>query len=362
LIEVPPPDVQNKIVLLKPNIVAPKRPESAVCTHPVIVFSVIKVFLERGAAKIYVGDSPMMQNGKITAKVAGIYDAVIEAGGEWVDFDGAVDIPCPEGKTVKNISCAKIINEVDVLISLPKLKSHQLTAYTGAMKNQLGIMVGKDKAQMHYRFPDKKDFCAFLTDINIAVKPKYVIMDSILAMSGENGPSNGIPTKVGVLAASDNILALDWMCASLVGYNPIQIENLNDALNRKVWLYSISQITLKGDSFNDLKPDNFIIPRKIRETVVASNPTLKGFRGFIIFLLRQIRHFIPPLYNFIIIFIGQYPHFTKKCRLCGNCIEICPKHAIVHNKKKLSVNKKLCIRCFCCHEICIHDAIRIKRF
>lgn len=131
---------------------------------------------------------------------------------------------------------AEAVKFADIIITLPKLKTHVLTAYTGAMKNMFGLMVGNNKAKTHYRFPDKNDFSAYLTDLNIAVKPRYGLMDGILAISGNNGPTNGIPTQVGILAASRNVLALDWMCASLIGYDPRQIINLDDALNRRIWL------------------------------------------------------------------------------------------------------------------------------
>jgi uncharacterized protein (DUF362 family)/NAD-dependent dihydropyrimidine dehydrogenase PreA subunit len=363
-LEVPPPDVYNKAILLKPNIVVPKKPEHAACTHPAVVYAVIKALFQRGAAKIMVGDSSIVSDAKLAAKVAGIYDIVVEAGAEWVDFEQMVEVPCVDGKIVKSVFVAEVFKFVDIIITLPKLKTHTLMAYTGAMKNMLGLMVGNNKSQTHYRFPDKKDFSAYLTDLNIAVNPQYALMDGILAMSGNNGPTNGIPTQVGILAASCNVLALDWMCASLIGYDPHQIINLDDALNRRVWLNSPEEIELKGDSFAKLKPVEFNLVTYVRQSSIFEEPKQTKIKRMLRLCARVIKRAMPKgVYNIIKQLLGIYPHIIKmKCIFCRNCIEICPvKALVVVRRKRIMINRSKCIRCFCCHEICPKGAIVIKR-
>jgi uncharacterized protein (DUF362 family)/Pyruvate/2-oxoacid:ferredoxin oxidoreductase delta subunit len=363
LTEAPPPDVYNKTVLLKPNIVVPKRPERAACTHPSIVFAVIKALFQRGAAKIMVGDSPITSDSKLAAKVAGIYEAVIEAGAEWVDFERMVEIPCVDGKIVKSVFVAEVVNQVDVIVTLPKLKTHKFMAYTGAMKNMFGLMVGNNKSQTHYRFPDKRDFAAYLTDLNIALKPQYGIMDGILAMSGDDGPTNGAPTSVGILAASGNVLALDWMCASLIGYDPKQIPNLVDALNRQIWLNAPEEIELRGDDFAALKPAEFTIAKNIRQSSIFEEPKTTKIKRLLQMCAELLKRSMPTVYKAARRVFGIYPHFIKtRCIFCRNCIEICPAKALwFYPGKKILVNKSRCIRCFCCHEICPNNAIEMKR-
>ncbi|MDR1748023.1 MAG: DUF362 domain-containing protein [Spirochaetaceae bacterium] len=345
----PPPDVRDKTVLLKPNILSPKRPETAVCTHPSVVYAAVKAFLRRGAAAVLVGESPAVAGSRTAAKVSGIYDAVSEAGGTWVDFEGAVDVPCPEGKFVRNFTFAEAFTRADMIVTLPKLKTHQLMAYTGAMKNLFGLMVGLNKAQIHFRFPERKDFSAFLTDLTIAAKPVYGIMDSVTAMEGPGGPGNGKPVQINVLAASCNVLALDWACASLVGYNPENIQNLADAMERRIWLSSAEEIEFAGDPFEELKPRRFDIVRKMRGTALLKPYMPKFFHKFasIIFVL--------------------WPVFSRrKCIRCGRCIEICPAKALYFSpgtgqRKKVKLRKERCLHCFCCHEVCPEDAIRLRR-
>ena len=103
---VPPPDVSGKTVLLKPNILSPKKPEHAVCTHPVVVGAAVKLFKELGAARVIVGESPATANPVAAAKSTGMYKQVTENGGEWVDFSGGVSVPCEQGKIVKVLEFA----------------------------------------------------------------------------------------------------------------------------------------------------------------------------------------------------------------------------------------------------------------
>jgi uncharacterized protein (DUF362 family)/Pyruvate/2-oxoacid:ferredoxin oxidoreductase delta subunit len=345
----PPPDVGGKKVLLKPNILSPKKPEAAVCTHPAVVYAAVKAFFKRGVAEVLVGESPAVAGSRTAAKVSGIYDAVLEAGGTWVDFDGSVEVSCSDGKLVKSFTFAEAFSHADMIVTLPKLKTHQLMAYTGAMKNLFGLMVGLNKAQTHFRFPERKDFSAFMTDLNIAAKPVYGIMDSITAMEGPGGPGNGKPVQVNVLAASANVLALDWACASLVGYDPATVENLKDAMDRGIWLSSADEIEYAGDAFETLKPKRFDIVKKMRGTALLKPYMPKFFHKFasIIFVL--------------------WPVFSRqKCIRCGRCIEICPAKSLCFSadegkKKKVLLKKEKCLHCFCCHEVCPEDAIRLKR-
>lgn len=347
--DVPPPNCEGKVVLLKPNILSPKKPDAAICTHPVVVEAAVSLFLERGAKKVLVGESPATANSTLAAKATGMYDAIVRAGGEWADFSSKVTISCEEGKMIKSFDFASPFAQADIVVSVSKLKTHQLMAYTGAMKNLFGLVVGLEKAKTHYRFPKKEDFACYLTDLNIAAKPSYAIMDAIIGMEGLGGPGNGDPVQLGFLAASDNILALDWTCAEIVGYKPSSILNLQDALNRKIWLTNPAEIEIKGESKEAVKPAKFAI---VKETAAATS------------LQKMLPSWLNSLATFVFV---KTPHFNKnKCIRCGKCIEICPPQTLhfeeKNGKKWVKINKTNCIHCFCCHEICPVDAIKLKRF
>ncbi len=343
---VPPPDVHGKTVLLKPNILYPKSPDLAVCTHPVVVGAVVRAFKDLGAARVIAGESPAIANSTMAAKVTGMYDQVVINGGEWADFKTPAVAACPDGKIVKSFNFAKQFLEADIIVSVAKLKSHQLMAYTGAMKNLFGLMIGLEKAEQHYRFSNKADFAAFLTDLNIAAKPQYAIMDAIVGMEGPGGPGGGDPINLGFLAASDNILALDWKCSELVGYNPHLIANLENALQRGLWLRTEKEIKTAGASEDSCRCTSFKIVKEPSET---------------------LQKMMPAWLNFIATkALTKTPRFiAKKCKKCRRCEQICPAHLIKMNGPDDSAqlnDKQKCLHCFCCHEICPADAIKLKRF
>ena len=342
---VPPPDVRGKTVLLKPNILYPKAPELAVCTHPVVVGAAVRAFKELGAARVIAGESPAIAGSAMAAKATGMYDQVINNGGEWADFKEHVVVQCPEGKVTKQFNFAKQFLDADIVVSLSKLKSHQLMAYTGAMKNLFGLMIGLEKAESHYRFAKKEDFAAFLTDLNVAAKPQYAIMDAIVGMEGPGGPGSGDPIKLGFMAASDNILALDWKCSSLVGYNPHEILNLEDGLKRGLWLKSEDEIKTAGASEDECRCTTFKI---VKDT-------------------QTLQKMLPSWINFFVTkILTKTPRFSaKKCKKCRRCEQICPAHLIKMEGKKGTArldDASKCLHCFCCHEICPADAIKLKRF
>lgn len=342
----PPPDVSGKTILLKPNILYPRKPDACVCTHPIVVGAAVRAFLDKGASKVLAGESPAVAGSTSAAKACGIYDAVVENGGEWVDFHNKTTVKCPEGSLVKQFEFADAFDQADIVVSLSKLKSHQLMTYTGAMKNLFGLMVGLDKAQSHYRFPDINDFGKFLTDLNLAAKPQYAIMDAIVGMDGPGGPGSGDPIQLNFLAASDNILALDWKCAALVGYDPHKIPNLQDALSRGVWLNSPEEITMLGETEDDMRCTSF---RIVTSTARGFGKKMPGFLNVILTAL-----------------LTKTPRFNaKKCVKCGRCQKICPAQIIFmtgkNNTASLSAKSK-CLHCFCCHEICPEKAISLKRF
>ena len=342
----PPPDVKGKVVLLKPNILYPKKPELAVGTHPVVVGAAVKAFLERGAEKVLVGESPAIANSTTSAKLTGMYDQVVYNGGEWADFHNAVTVPCPEGVAVKQFEFAEQFEQADIIVSMSKLKTHQLMSYTGAMKNLFGLVIGLDKAKKHYQFPKKEDFGNYLIDLNITANADYAIMDAIVGMEGPGGPGSGDPVQLGFLAASDNVLALDWECASLVGYDPHKIVYLEQALQRGYWLKSDKEIKAIGAREEECRCPTFKIVKDPVQTLGGMLPkTLDAIAK---------KYFI------------KTPHFNpKKCRSCGRCEQICPAHDIdlegPDGTARLK-DKTKCIHCFCCHEICSFSAIKLRRF
>ena len=107
------------------------------------------------------------------------------------------------------IRVAAITDEVDLIISLPKFKNHELVYFTGAIKNTLGLVPGFSKGKQHALHQDRSKFGEFLVDLNEAVTPDYFLMDGIMGMEGP-GPGRGFPVEIGLLFGSTNPLVLRY--------------------------------------------------------------------------------------------------------------------------------------------------------
>lgn len=337
------PDASGKSVLFKPNILKSAEPDEAVCTHPAVLRAAIRYAKSRGAARVLVGESPGFQVGTAAFRKSGLLEATASEGAEWVDFADSVQVENPEGKVVKNFTLARAAVESDILVSLCKLKTHQLMYFTGAMKNLFGCIPGLQKPQFHMRFPDRAHFGQMLTDLNLALRAEFAIMDAIVGMEGP-GPGSGYPRKIGAVLASRDPLALDRTACRLINLDPKLVFNLEDALLRGAWVSSDAEIEVIGTNPEELMVEDWKqVPREA-----------DGGKKMPAFMQN--------------IFVSR-PFFSRtKCVACKACVTICPGLALElvpdpksKARKSVRVDYDKCIRCYCCHEVCADDAIVVKR-
>ena len=339
-------DVTGKIVLLKPNILSDSAPEKAITTHPVFVEAAIRLVRELGSRRILVGDSPGLHAPGFSGKVSGIGEVVRKNHVEWVDFTKEkIEAPCPDGKVMKKFTVTRAVKDADIIISLPKLKTHQLMHFTGAMKNTFGLIPSLTKTTFHARFSNRESFAAMLVDLNLAVKPAYAFMDAITGMEGP-GPSAGSPRQIGLVLASSNLLAMDVAASIIIGYPPLALPVNRDALSRKYWLSDFAEIEYPG-----------LVPSQVRVADYVKIPLVKTTSQFIDFLLpRPIRRMKEAG--------APGPEINHSvCTRCGDCSRICDSKAISLSgegkEKRMLIDYRRCIRCYCCHEICPAKAIDI---
>ena len=201
-------------VLLKPNMLAAKPPEAAVTTHPEVLRAVIELVQEAGGIPL-VGDSPGIGSTRRVAERSGMMAVIRETGARLVEFTASVEVT--GSGMFRRFSLARPYVEAEVLINLPKLKTHEMMTFTCCVKNLFGAVVGTGKAAWHLKAgADRELFARMLLEIYLLRKPELNIVDAITAMEG-NGPGSGDPRQVGLLMAGVNPVAVDMVAADIMG-------------------------------------------------------------------------------------------------------------------------------------------------
>lgn len=332
------PEVKGKKVLIKPNILSDSKEEKNITTNPLVVKAVIKIVKERGAELVWCGDSPGMPGPKFRGEGCGIWKVVEETGAVWADFsDGAK--PTVFWNNVKAPQC-RFVSEADIVISVCKMKTHQLMYATGAVKNMFGTIPGLNKSPMHLYARSPENFAKLLLSIYRTHVPEYSVMDAIISMEGA-GPANGTLRQTGLLLASSSALALDKAEAMIMGYDVKDIPILKEAEREE-----------KGSTdatFTLLSPDEVKIPDFRRVEIKK--------RGLINSLLLP---FLTRFFDRKMAEKRKAPEFiSSKCKRCRKCVDICPAKALTLAEDHVEINTDKCIRCYCCHEMCPFDAIKI---
>ncbi len=329
-----PFDWQNKKVLVKPNILSANPPEKCVTTHPSLVTSVVNALLQKGAI-VNVGDNPGIHGygqSEKAARISGIKEA---AKGCFINL-GRNPIKHPiSSKHIDHIMIAKDVLDADIVVNLPKLKTHSLTYFTGAVKNTFGYVVGGDKVRTHSKAPTPRKFAETLVNIFQIRPPELNIMDAIDAMEG-NGPSNGTVRHLGKVLAGNNAVSLDTVALHLIGKKIETVPHLDIAGKRGLGIVDLSKISITGklSPVKDFKMPATFVP---------------GIAGIV------LNRLLSPWVNCI-------PEVIEdRCKKCRICVDHCPVEAMkITDNYPVVADSGQCINCYCCQEMCPEDAIRLK--
>ena len=344
IITSPIPEVKNKTVLLKPNILSDADQNKSITTNPEFLRAVIHLLKNKGAAKILVGDSPGLATVGFLPTKCGIYQVVQDEKVEWVDFvKDSKDYNLKIGKKKTTLLLSSIIDKVDFIFSLPKFKTHQLMYSTGAVKNLFGLVPGLHKSPNHFYYPTKESFAKLICEIYKTVHADYTFMDAIIGMEG-HGPANGTPKTMNLILASSSLPGVDTAQAIIMGYKPMQIPIINELTKQK--LFSIKDLNFPLLDPFDLIDYNFKRIEIKEKSRFFSNLT-EPYRSKKA-QAKKIQEAIPPAFN-------------DNCIRCGRCIKICPAKALTMTKSGIKIDTNKCIRCYCCHEICPANAITIEK-
>ena len=328
-------------VFVKINHLSPPSPaERGIVTHPVFVEAVLAILKETGA-DITVGDD-IEEGNEDGFAVSGFRQMCQRAGVKLVNLReaGFTAVKC-QGKILPEIYLSKIALEADVIINLPKFKTHSLANFTGGIKNMYGVIPAGLRRRFHGDYARTEDFCQALVDIFSMVKPQLTIMDGIMAMEGE-GPGSGHVRKLGLILVSRDAVALDSVAGLMIGLKPQDVLTTRYAGERDLGISDPNKIRVVGEKLEAVTITDFKLPASVSRIAVSRIPRL--------------------LVNFAVNQISPRPRVQRKnCTACRECVKTCPTGAATIIGKTASIDYNLCIRCMCCHEVCRYNAIIPRR-
>lgn len=248
-----PAQLRGKRVLLKPNLVEPDRSRGHVNTHPLLVRAAAETFLALGAARVTVAEGAgHVHDSLFVLEESGLSEVLLEDRIPFVDLntDALFTVPNRGRLTrLKSLALPAALREADLIVSMPKLKTHHWTGVTLSMKNLFGLMPGNV-----YGWPKnvfhQEGIHESIVDICATVAPGLAIVDGIVGMEGD-GPIMGTARRAGVIVLGTNLPAVDATCARLMGVDPQKIPYLRVASG---WLGPIREahITQRGENWRPL--------------------------------------------------------------------------------------------------------------
>jgi uncharacterized protein (DUF362 family)/NAD-dependent dihydropyrimidine dehydrogenase PreA subunit len=320
-----------KKILVKPNCLSPKSPSLCVTTHPSVVGAVVRIF-KRLCEEITVADQPGAAHGEKALQTSGMKRAGDEEGVRVTTFDKEGYERVELDGLLKDGYFAKTYLQSDFVVSLPKLKTHVQTKFTGAVKNVFGAVPLKTRRLAHSL---AELLSEAVVDIYSFSPPALHIMDAVWAMEGD-GPSQGKPRHLGLVLLSEDAVALDAVASYLIGFEPMEIPTTRIAHERGLGVGNLREIDMMGED-----PDAHRKRFKPPTSFFMKNAKLLSW------LLYSVSSVKPKFYR-------------RHCDRCEGCVDVCSVDAISMNPYPL-IDYVKCIECFSCAEVCGQDAIKPKR-
>jgi len=324
-------------VLLKPNLLVASDLEQAITTHPVVVEAVAELVQAAGAT-VLIGDSPggSARSEPQVWRKSGMSAVAERTGARLVPFEELVW----KRLGTDDYFISRPVVEADLVINLPKLKTHMLTLYSGAVKNLFGTIPGQRKRDIHFRCPGVEDFSRALVDVLELTPPGLTLLDGVLGQEG-NGPGvRGTPHRYGCLAASTDPVALDAVITQAMGFRPGEVLHIREAGARGLGTSSVDEIDITDNGANGNPALNF------GEVLLPSTHWYFHIPAWATAPLRRVARVRPQV-------------AATACEGCGRCAEVCLCGAITPGQPPtLDLNR--CIGCFCCAEICPQGAISLR--
>jgi uncharacterized protein (DUF362 family)/NAD-dependent dihydropyrimidine dehydrogenase PreA subunit len=327
--------LKGKKVFIKPNVLRASEAKEGIVTNPAVLRAVVDQVESMGPASIVVGDNPGLFSygaNEEAFKRTGLMEA---SKGYYQNIGNDPQQVGFNPDFMPFVSLSRIVLDADIIISLPKFKTHGLTVMTGAIKNSYGFLPGAQKARLHRIAGSPERFHEMIVDVFRLRVPDLFIVDAVVGMEG-NGPACSDLRDIGLILASDNAVALDAVIARMMGCDPGRLRFLQKAKEAGLGDYERSTIEFIG-TFKRLR--DFKLP-PLGGEAISHNENAQAMIHSKTLLRPQAD---PDL-----------------CTGCGSCVSQCPASALSMDDHIPQVDPDKCIACFCCQEICPAKAISLK--
>ena len=333
----------NMKVLLKVCLPESVQPDSAETSHPAVVQGVVEVLSKLGA-KCIIADSPY---GNFTQShldsvyfKTGMLEVANSSDCELNHNLKTFSMDTPNGVKTKSITLLDVVNDVDVIINLGKIKIDEKLGYTGVGANMFGLVPGEVKTLILNRLSTIEDFNNYLIDIIDALKDKLIfnILDGVVALEAGNSQR-----MLSCLAMSENVFSLDSAIIKILG---LDFNNTIIKLASERGFIDIDDpYEIVGDDIENFELADFSLYAYDLDTKIHRN--IRGQKSY--FNTHQERPTIKP----------------NRCKGCTICSKICPTNAIMMKYDKngelyAEIDYKKCIFCKKCYLGCPYNVVRLK--
>ncbi len=329
-----PVNLKGRKVLVKPNVLRASEAKEGIVTNPAVLRAVVEKVESMDPGSLMVGDNPGLLSygaNEESFRRTGLMEA---AKGHYVNLGNESERRDFNPDFLPQVSVSRLVLEADVVISLPKFKTHGLTVVTGAIKNSYGFLPGAQKAMLHRAAGSPERFQEMVVDVFRIRVPDLFIVDAVVGMEG-NGPTSPDLRDIGLILASDNGVAMDGVIATMMGLPPERLRFLQKAKELGLGDYDLAEIEVIGEL---RRIPDFRLP-PLGGEVVTRNETVQAA------ILQKIQ--LRPKAN------------PDLCTGCGTCVDQCPVSALSMQDGTPVADGSACIVCFCCQEVCPEKAITL---